>query len=131
LTLLPIAASSSQARFKDSPKQVVDEVWQIVNREYVDGTFNRLDWQKTRMELLKRQYHNRQEAYAAIRSTLKKLGDRYTRFMNPDEFQSLNNQTTGEMSGNRHRHHRQPAHAVDRSRCYARKLSRSQSGHQG
>ena len=44
-TLLPISAGSAVASFKDSPKAVVDEVWQIVNREYVDGTFNRLDWQ--------------------------------------------------------------------------------------
>ena len=98
-TLLPIFASSSLAAFKDSPKAIVDEAWQIVNREYVDGTFNRLDWQKTRMELLKRNYSNRQEAYVAIRSTLKKLGDPYTRFMDPQQFQSLNNQTSGEMSG--------------------------------
>jgi carboxyl-terminal processing protease len=98
-TLLPIAPSGAIASFKDSPKAVVDEAWQIVNREYVDGTFNRLDWQKTRMELLKRNYSNRQEAYIAIRSTLRKLGDPYTRFMDPQQFQSLNNQTSGEMSG--------------------------------
>lgn len=98
-TLLPVATSSAFALSKDSPKAIVDEAWQIVNREYVDGTFNRLDWQKTRMELLKRNYHNRQEAYIAIRSTLKKLGDPYTRFMDPQQFQSLNNQTSGEMSG--------------------------------
>jgi carboxyl-terminal processing protease len=98
-TLMPIAATSTLAAFKDSPKTIVDEAWQIVNREYVDGTFNRVDWQKTRMELLKRNYSNRQEAYVAIRSTLKKLGDPYTRFMDPQQFQSLNNQTSGEMSG--------------------------------
>lgn len=98
-TLLPICASSAVASFKDSPKAVVDEAWQIVNREYVDGTFNRLDWQKTRMELLKRNYGNRQEAHIAIRSILRKLGDPYTRFMDPQQFQSLNNQTSGEMSG--------------------------------
>jgi carboxyl-terminal processing protease len=32
-TLLPVAASSAIASFKDSPKAVVDEVWQIVNRD--------------------------------------------------------------------------------------------------
>ncbi len=98
-TLLPVASSSALAVSKDSPKAIADEAWQIVNREYVDGTFNRLDWQKTRMELLKRNYRNRQEAYVAIRSMLKKLGDPYTRFMDPQQFQSLNNQTSGEMSG--------------------------------
>jgi carboxyl-terminal processing protease len=95
---IPVFSSSGLAA-KDSPKAVVDEAWQIVNREYVDGTFNRVDWQKTRVELLKRKYSSRQEAYTAIRSTLKKLGDPYTRFMDPQQFQSLNNQTSGEMSG--------------------------------
>ena len=98
VTLLPIAASAITT-FKDSPKAVVDEVWQIVNNEYVDGTFNHSDWQKVRTQLLKRNYHNREEAYTAIRSALAKLEDRYTRFMNPQEFQSLNNETSGEMSG--------------------------------
>jgi carboxyl-terminal processing protease len=95
---IPMFSSSSFAA-KDSPKVVVDEAWQIVNREYVDGTFNRVDWQKTRLELLKRKYSSRQEAYTAIRATLKKLGDPYTRFMDPLQFQSLNSQTSGEMSG--------------------------------
>jgi carboxyl-terminal processing protease len=98
-TMAPIYASVAFTKFTDSPKAIVDEAWQIVNREYVDGTFNRLDWQKTRQELLKRNYSNRQEAYAAIRDTLKKLGDPYTRFMDPRQFQSLTNQTSGEMSG--------------------------------
>jgi carboxyl-terminal processing protease len=98
LTLLPPSGSIA-ASSKDSPKAIVDEAWQIVNREYVDGTFNRLDWQRTRMELLKRNYTNRQDAYLAIRATLKKLGDPYTRFMDPKQFQSLNNQTSGEMTG--------------------------------
>ncbi|PSB54740.1 carboxyl-terminal processing protease CtpB [Chamaesiphon polymorphus] len=98
-TLLPIGATSSVAAFKDSPKAIVDEAWQLINREYVDGTFNRVDWQQTRKDLLKRNYRNRQEAYVAIRTTLKKLGDPYTRFMDPQQFQSLNNQTSGEMSG--------------------------------
>ncbi len=98
-TMLPIYSSAVLAAFKDSPKAIVDEAWQIVNREYVDGTFNKLNWQKTRMELLKRNYSSRQEAYTTIRATLKKLGDPYTRFMDPVQFQSLNNQTSGEMSG--------------------------------
>ncbi len=98
-TVLPIFSSATLAAFKDSPKAIVDEAWQIVNREYVDGNFNRLDWKKTRMELLKRNYSNRQEAYVAIQSTLKKLGDPYTRFLNPQQFRSLNTQTSGEMSG--------------------------------
>ena len=31
--------SRSQAFFQDSPKELVDEVWQIINHQYVDTTF--------------------------------------------------------------------------------------------
>jgi carboxyl-terminal processing protease len=36
------------AFFKDSPKELVDEVWQVVDRFYVDGTFNQKDWRAIR-----------------------------------------------------------------------------------
>jgi carboxyl-terminal processing protease len=97
--IAPVYPSVAFTKLKDSPKTLVDEAWQIVNREYVDGTFNRVNWQKTRQDLLRRNYKNRLEAYAAIRETLKKLGDPYTRFMDPQQFQALTNQTSGEMSG--------------------------------
>jgi carboxyl-terminal processing protease len=45
LTLVPICSSSAFTTFTDSPKAIVDEVWQIINTEYVDGTFNHSDWQ--------------------------------------------------------------------------------------
>ncbi|NEO48761.1 MAG: peptidase S41, partial [Moorea sp. SIO4A3] len=35
----PINGSSVVVAFQDSPKTIVDEVWQTVNREYVDNTF--------------------------------------------------------------------------------------------
>jgi len=35
--------SQSQAFFQESPKETVDEVWQIINRTYLDGTFNQSD----------------------------------------------------------------------------------------
>jgi carboxyl-terminal processing protease len=45
VTLTTIAVTSlgihsqGQALFKESPKELVDEVWQIVQRQYVDGYF--------------------------------------------------------------------------------------------
>lgn len=89
----------AQAKLEDSPKIIVDEVWQIVNNEYVDKDFNHLNWLQVRQELLSRDYTSTQEAYSTIRDTLKQLGDPYTRFLEPKEFESLTNQTSGEMSG--------------------------------
>ncbi|BAU05300.1 peptidase S41 [Fischerella thermalis CCMEE 5330] len=90
---------SVRAALQDSPKQVVDQVWQLVNREYVDGSFNRQNWLTIRQSLLSRNYSSREEAYTAIREALQKLEDPYTRFMDPKQFEALTNQTSGEVSG--------------------------------
>jgi carboxyl-terminal processing protease len=90
---------SAQASFHDSPKAVLDEAWQIVYREYVDGSFNQVDWQAARQELLNGRYASKQEAYTALRQQLERLGDPYTRFMDPRQYQALTNQTSGELSG--------------------------------
>lgn len=87
------------AAFQDSPKALVDEVWQLVNREYVDGSFNQQDWLAVRQSLLSKEYSSHQQAYVAIRQALEKLGDPYTRFMDPQQYRSLANQTSGEVSG--------------------------------
>ena len=105
VTLTTIAVTSlgihsqGQALFKESPKDLVDEVWQIINRQYVDGTFNKLDWVAVRKEYLNKSYSNKQEAYKSIREMLKKLDDPYTRFMDPEEFKSLQVDTSGELTG--------------------------------
>ncbi|AFY76198.1 MAG: S41 family peptidase [Hydrococcus sp. C42_A2020_068] len=91
--------SQSQAFFQESPKELVDEVWQIINRTYVDGTFNKVDWRAIRNEYLGREYANKEQAYKAIREMLEKLGDPYTRFMDPEEFQNMQIDTSGELTG--------------------------------
>jgi carboxyl-terminal processing protease len=93
------ADRSVRAALQDSPKSVLDEAWQIVNREYVDGTFNKNDWRAVRQSLLSRDYSSRQQAYTALRDALKKLDDPYTRFMDQKQFEALSSQTSGELSG--------------------------------
>ncbi|MGI0487478.1 carboxyl-terminal processing protease CtpB [Pantanalinema rosaneae CENA516] len=88
-----------RAALEDSPKTVLDEAWQIVNREYVDGTFNQLDWQAVRQSLLGKNYTTREQAYSALRTALEKLEDPYTRFMDPKQYEALSSQTAGELSG--------------------------------
>ncbi|MGV0025207.1 carboxyl-terminal processing protease CtpC [Phormidesmis priestleyi] len=91
--------SKSQAFFRESPKEIVDEVWNVIDRSYVDGTFNQVDWKAMRMQYLNRSYATKEEAYKAIREMLKKLGDPYTRFMDPDEFKNMQIDTSGELTG--------------------------------
>jgi carboxyl-terminal processing protease len=91
--------SAGQAFFSESPKELVDEVWQIVDKQYVDGTFNQVDWKAIRKDYLNRNYATKEEAYKAVREMLKKLGDPYTRFMDPEEFKNMRIDTQGELTG--------------------------------
>lgn len=91
--------SPTEENLEDSPKTIIDEVWQLVNNEYVDRSFHHVDWQRKRQELLNRNYTNRKQAYLAIREALKEIGDPYTRFLEPEEFSALTTQTSGELSG--------------------------------
>lgn len=98
LSLL-VPNSQVLAELEQSPKAVLDEAWQIVNREYVDSTFNHIDWQATRQELLSQEYGSAEQAYTALRQALEELNDPYTRFLDPEQFQALTRQTSGEMTG--------------------------------
>ncbi len=97
---LPLLTSPIKAAdLKNSPKAVIDEVWQLINAQFVDRQFHQVNWMAKRQELLSRSYANSQQAYKAIRNTLKELGDPYTRFLPPEEFNQLTAETSGEMSG--------------------------------
>ncbi|MBD1843000.1 PDZ domain-containing protein [Cyanobacteria bacterium FACHB-63] len=94
-----IHLNKGQAFFRDSPKELVDEVWQVIDRNYVDATFNQVDWKSVRSQYLNRSYKDKTEAYKSIREMLKRLGDPYTRFMDPDEFRNMQIDTSGELTG--------------------------------
>ncbi|MDV3352866.1 PDZ domain-containing protein [Leptolyngbyaceae cyanobacterium CCMR0082] len=91
--------SQSQAFFKESPKEVIDEVWQLIDHEYVDETFNDQDWLAIRNDYLNRDYTDSTAAYDAIREMLDSLDDPYTRFMDPQEFRNMQIDTSGELTG--------------------------------
>ncbi|ABA19925.1 C-terminal processing peptidase-2, Serine peptidase, MEROPS family S41A [Trichormus variabilis ATCC 29413] len=95
----PAWTRSVRAALQDSPKAVIDQVWQLVNNEYVDGKFNQQDWLAVRKSLLSKDYSSKEEAYVAIREALQRLNDPYTRFMDPKQFEVLTSQTSGEVSG--------------------------------
>ncbi len=103
LTAVAVAGAgihlSSQASFRESPKELIDEVWQVIHKSYVDGTFNQVDWTAVRTEYLNRSYTSDEQAYTAIREMLKKLDDPYTRFMNPEEFKNMKIDTSGQLTG--------------------------------
>jgi carboxyl-terminal processing protease len=91
--------SQSKAFFEESPKELIDEVWQLIDRTYVDATFNQQDWEAVRTEYLSADYATREDAYTAIREMLELLEDPYTRFMDPQEFRNMQVDTSGELTG--------------------------------
>jgi carboxyl-terminal processing protease len=92
--------SKSVALLKSNPKEVVEEVWQIVNYSYVDSTFNKKDWNAIRKKyVVKANYKTDAEAYKGVREMLKALGDPYTRFMDKKEFEDMRLDTSGKLVG--------------------------------
>jgi carboxyl-terminal processing protease len=83
-----------------NPKEVVEEVWQIVNFSYVDGTFNKKDWNTLRQKyVIDANYSTEASAYKAIREMLKELDDPYTRFMDKKDFESMQSDNSGKLMG--------------------------------
>ncbi|MDD1449120.1 S41 family peptidase, partial [Dolichospermum sp. ST_sed8] len=83
-----------------TPEQkLVYEVWRIVNRSYLDGTFNHQSWVDVRQKALKSRFPNQEAAYATIQDMLKSLDDPFTRFLDPEKYRSLQVSTSGELTG--------------------------------
>lgn len=94
-----INSSKSLSEIQTSPKNLVDEVWQILNHNYVDGSFNHQNWRFVRQKYLHQSYTSKKAAYTAIRQMVAKLGDRYTEFFDPQEFKALDGELSGSLSG--------------------------------
>ncbi len=91
----------SGVAISDSPKEVMDQAWQIVFRDYLDttGHYNEGRWRKLRRDVLTKSYGTPKDAYEAIRAMLGTLDDPYTRFLDPREFKEMQIDTSGELSG--------------------------------
>ncbi|WP_288262836.1 S41 family peptidase [uncultured Prochlorococcus sp.] len=85
----------------NSYKEVIDHVWQIVYRDFLDssGKFQKSNWIKIRKEFLSKTYSDSNDAYDAIRDMLSNLDDSYTRFLEPKEFNQMRIDTSGELTG--------------------------------
>ncbi|WP_320667893.1 S41 family peptidase [Prochlorococcus sp. MIT 1307] len=86
---------------KESPKEVIDQVWQIVYRDYLDssGSFDSGNWLKLRRSILGATYVDSSESHEAIRGMLAVLDDPYTRFLDPKEFNEMRIDTQGRLTG--------------------------------
>ena len=96
-----VLAPTNGVAISDSPKEVMDQAWQIVFRDYLDttGRYDAERWRKLRRDLLAKSYGTPKDAYEAIRGMLGTLDDPYTRFLDPREFKEMQIDTSGELSG--------------------------------
>ena len=93
--------SATGGAITDSPKEVIDQVWQIVYRDFLDssGSYSEDRWKSLRRDLLARSYAGTGESYEAIRGMLGSLNDPYTRFLDPKQFKEMQIDTSGELMG--------------------------------
>ncbi|MEN9519086.1 MAG: carboxyl-terminal processing protease [Cyanobacteriota bacterium] len=73
--------------------------WRIVNQSYLDETLNHQNWWKLRETFIKKPLRDRQETYDAIEEMLATLDDPFTRLLRPEQYHSLQVNTSGELSG--------------------------------
>jgi len=88
---------SAQA-FTEEQKLLLQS-WRIVNQSYVDETFNHQNWWQLRQKLVKKPMKDRDEAYEVIDQMLATLDDPFTRLLRPEQYHSLQVNTSGELSG--------------------------------
>ena len=90
--------SPDASAFTEEQKLVLQS-WRIVNQSYIDETFNHQNWWKLREKLVKKPLRDREEAYTAIEEMLASLDDPFTRLLRPEQYRSLQVNTSGELSG--------------------------------
>jgi carboxyl-terminal processing protease len=96
---LGFSSFSQSATALTDQQKLVSEVWRIVNRSYVDETFNHQNWANARQKALSKPLDNSSAAYEAIQKMLKSLDDPFTRFLDPEQYRSLQVNTSGELTG--------------------------------
>ena len=96
-----VSNHSKATILENNYKEVIDHVWQIVYRDFLDssGKFERSNWINLRKDFLAKKYSDNNEAYDAIRDMLSNLNDPYTRFLDPKEFNQMRIDTSGELTG--------------------------------
>jgi carboxyl-terminal processing protease len=97
VVLLAGFAPEAQALTED--QRLVNEVWRIIDRAYVDSTFNHQNWWGVREKVLKKNLKDRPTTYSEIQGMLALLDDPFTRLLRPDQYRSLQTSTSGELTG--------------------------------
>lgn len=98
VVLMSLGTSGSAAALTED-QRLLNEVWRIIDRAYVDASFNHQNWWAIREKYLKKNMPDREATYGLMREMLGLLGDPFTRVMNPEQYRSLQTSTSGELTG--------------------------------
>jgi carboxyl-terminal processing protease len=103
IVLLPVAIAVGWFAFPalalTEEQKFVAEVWRVVDRAYLDDSFNNQNWWLVRQNLMKQPLQNREQSYTAVQKMLASLNDPFTRLLKPDQYRSLQTNTSGELTG--------------------------------
>ena len=81
----------------NAEQKLAMEAWKETDRIFVDRTFGDQDWFQRRGKLLKAtKVGSREETYDEIRSMLKSVDDKYTRFLTPAMYDAVYSVATGD-----------------------------------
>ena len=97
--LLALSCWISPAEALTDEQRIVTEAWRIVNRAYLDETFNHQNWASVRQIALKQPLNDSESAYKEIEQMLASLDEPFTRFLRPEQYRSLQVNTSGELMG--------------------------------
>lgn len=99
LLLVTFFYSATPAIALTNEQRLVAEAWRLVDRAYVDDSFNHQNWWLVRQKALKQPLNDREQTYTAIQQMLASLEDPFTRLLKPEQYRSLQTNTSGELTG--------------------------------
>jgi carboxyl-terminal processing protease len=80
------------------PEKIYERVWDLINDDFYDGTFNGQDWKRWKHKY-DGKLKNSDDAHKAVETMLASLGDRYTRFLDRDAFDDERSQIDAQICG--------------------------------
>lgn len=91
--------TTNATAYYNEEEKIFLQAWRIVNQAYLDETFNEQNWWFVRERFLEKDFSDRSATYEAIEEMLATLDDPFTRLLRPEQYRSLQVNTSGELSG--------------------------------
>jgi carboxyl-terminal processing protease len=99
LPVLLVLTLAFPAQALTDEQRLINEVWRIVDRAYVDPSYNHQNWFALREKALKQAGSDREQTYELIQGMVSALGDPFTRVLKPEQYRSLQTSTAGALMG--------------------------------